>query len=443
MNNLFDSFQSVDLAQWEAQLFKDLKGQSEDLLKRVDPIEGLTFTTYQHPQSKGAQSAQAFSDKYARGLQRETNTYFNVRNIFVTSEKEANEEALLALNNGANALRFENVETKDLTLLLKDVQLAYIQIRIVEPTIEQIEWITKEYSSLLGTALLIEIDPVQRPEIVQQLFPVLKEKQFPVFCSNGYALHQLGASLVQEITFSLSVAHDAVCSLMEQGFTIDQAVACIHFSTSAGSKYFYEIAKVRTLRMLWTRIVERYSPESPCSKNSVILGLTGFVNKSLKDPHTNLLRQTTEVSSLILGGADSICCVAHDTFNRNGASVLAKRMALNIPNIVLEESYFDKVIDPYAGSYAVEAITNEMATQAWDQFTALNEEGGFHNKESISLFIEEVLSKRQARINAYLEGNIKFIGINSFPNPDQQETCWDSPGNYLGIDYLVYESIED
>lgn len=444
MNNLFDSFQPVNLEQWSNQLVKDLKGQSEELLNRVDAIEGFAFTTYQHQENVQAQPVIAWEDKYSRGLQRESNFFYNVKNIIVETASEANKSALFALNNGANSLRFENISNIDLVQLFANIQLDVIQVRLVEPSFDQVEWIVKTYSSLLGTAIIIEIDPLLNTKNIEHYFPLLKEKQFPLFCINAYGVQQVGATIIQEITFSLTLAHDVICQLLEKGMSIDEAAACVHFNIGIGPKYFHEIAKVRTLRMLWTRIIEEYTPKSQCSKNILIFGLTGFINKSLKDPHTNLLRQTTEVASLIIGGCNALCCQAHDFYNGNEQSVLAARMALNIPNVLLEESYFDKVIDPYAGSYAVEAICNTIADKSWKAFSILNDNGGLlDNQKEIKEFTAQLLSVQEQRIQAYKEGTIKMIGINTFSNPENISANWKSTGSYLGIENLVYERIEE
>ena len=439
MNNLFDSFSPANLTQWENQLVKDLKGQSEDLLQRQDAIEEVDYATFQHVDSPSATPSSIWGDKYARGLQKESNSFFNVKNIRVTDAKTANEEAITALNSGANALRFVMEADVELSVLLQNIQLDVIQTRFANPSIQLVQELAQSHTDLLGSHLLIEWDALQIDTYFDAIQSTLTQKQFPVFVANGYAVQQIGANTSQEVGFILTAAHDALCYLMEKGMTVDQAAACIHFQVGVGQKYFFEIAKTRVLRMLWSKIIEGYAPTSECTKNAIILGMTGFINKSIQDPHTNLLRQTTEVASLILGGADAIVCQPHDSYSTAGGTVLASRMALNIPNILVEESYFDKVIDPYAGSYAVEFLSNTIADKAWELFNSYNASNGFTNEANVEGFKSLLVEKQNLRKALFAEGKAKFIGINSFPNPEQVEGTWLSTGSYLGLEFLVYE----
>lgn len=442
MNNLFDSFSPQSLSQWQQQLTKDLKGQSEDLLKRHDAIEEVDYTTYQHAESPLASPHSVWSEKYARGLQKESNSFFNVKTIEVKDAKEANLVAINALNSGANSIRFVLQNDVEISVLLDNIQLEVIQTRLVNPSVQLVQTIASNYSTLLGSNLLIEWDALQIATYYDAIQPILDKKQFPAFIANGYAVQQVGANTSQEVAFILTAAHDALCFLMEKGMTVDQAAACIHLQVGAGQKYFFEIAKTRVLRMLWSKIIEAYHPVSECSKNITILGLTGFINKSIKDPHTNLLRQTTEVSSLILGGADAISCQPHDLYSTSGSSVLANRMALNIPNILVEESYFDKVIDPYAGSYAVEYLSNTIADKAWGMFSQFNASNGFSNEANVETFRNLLIEKANLRKQLFTEGKAKFIGVNTFPNPEKVDGKWLSTGSYLGLEFLVYERVE-
>ncbi len=442
MNNLFDSFSSQTLNQWQEQLVKDLKGQSEELLSRNNVIEEIAFTTYLHTENEHAKASSVWLDKYARGLQKESNLILNVKNISILSDKDANTQALQALNSGANAIRFENCSRSTISTLLQDIQLDVIQTRFVNPSTEQVDELVKNYNPLLGSNIIVEWDIFEKKDDLDQIISLVKHKQFPLFVSNGYAVQQIGANTSQEVAFILTTAHDTLCALMNKGLTIDEAAACIHFNVGVGNQYFFEIAKTRVVRMLWSKIVEQYTPASDCSKNIQILGSTGFINKSLKDPYTNLLRQTTEVASLMLGGVDAICCLPYDTFTSTEKTILASRMALNIPNILIEESYFDKVIDPYAGSYAVEYLCNQIAEKAWQQFVSYNETDGFFNTINLSHFKKVVEDKQILRKALFLEGKTKFIGINSFPNPEVIDNKWIATGRYLDMDYLVLERIE-
>ena len=184
---------------------------------------------------------------------------------------------------------------------------------------------------------------------------------------------------------------------MDRGLTIDEAAACLHFNVGVGSNYFYEIAKIRAIRILWSKIIETYGVSHACSYNTRITGIVGFTNKSLKDPYTNLLRQTTEAMSLAFAGVHAICVLPYDQASEKGATSLSTRMAVNIPLILQEESYLDKVIDPLSGSYTIEYLTNEIAEKAWNSFQEIENEGGIGAENAQNSLKTTISEKAQLR----------------------------------------------
>jgi methylmalonyl-CoA mutase len=156
----------------------------------------------------------------------------------------------------------------------------------------------------------------------------------------------------------------------------------------------------------------------------------------LKDPYTNLLRQTTEAMSAITGGTDAIVVKPYDLYSTSGPSELSERMALNISNILKEESYFDAVIDPLGGSYSIESSTTEIARKAWSKFQDLEQlEGGVKSKT----FISEISEKSALRIKGIQDKSIVLIGINTFENPEEIKNEWTPMHTYLGLPSLVLE----
>src|SRR5690606_20083690 len=117
-------------------------------------------------------------------------------------------------------------------------------------------------------------------------------------------IQQRGATTWQETGFCLATGHEYIHLLTEHGFTLDEACRSITFNLGAGANYFYEIAKLKVLSETWQFIVHSY--DSKQTSHSIINGIIGFTNKSIKDPYTNLLRQTTEAMSLLVGGANGI-----------------------------------------------------------------------------------------------------------------------------------------
>jgi methylmalonyl-CoA mutase len=204
-----------------------------------------------------------------------------------------------------------------------------------------------------------------------------------------------------------------------------------------GSSYLIEVAKFRALKILWANIVKGYNPIHNCSLNCQITAEVGWVNKSLKDPHTNLLRQTTEAMSAILGGIDRLIIHPYDACSVNSASELAQRSAFNISNLLNEESYLSSVSDVLGGSYAIESLTNELAEKGWELFKRMDVLSAELKEVEWKRIIEE---KMNQRLNSVRNNEITLIGINKFLNPEKVDNSWLSPETFLGMSYLRLET---
>ena len=177
-----------------------------------------------------------------------------------------------------------------------------------------------------------------------------------------------------------------------------------------------------------------YSPEHRCNETAQITSKTGFLNKSLQDPYTNLLRQTTEVMSAVLGGANHIINQAYDKNSTVGASDLAERMATNISLILKEESYLEKVLDAVGGSYAIESLTENLADKAWSLFQEIENSG------NLNTLLEQIKTTASKRVELHREKKKTLIGITKFPNPDASNLKWKtSELAYFGLNSLIIE----
>ena len=439
MKKLFEEFSKPDYEDWVAQLLKDLKGQPEDLIQRNDPIEELQFNSYQHQNSENTASNPAFENQYIRNTYATDNRWENLGTIIVKEEADANKKALTLLNLGATSLRFDlTKESIDWKALTNEIQLQYIETTFRVKNVHQFLDILTHFNDEELNSVFFELE-LNQVEDWSKLSQSLKEKQRYTFISNGYNLQQSGATTWQEVAYALAQGHEYLTTLISYGLTTDEAAACIHFNMGSGAKYFFEIANIRSLRLLWARIVEEYQPQHACSYNLRITGITGFTNKSLKDPYTNLLRQTTETMAFTFSGVHAICVQPYDLYSTKGATSLSTRMAVNIPLILQEESYLDKVIDPLGGSYTTEYLTNVIADKAWSLFQEIEELGGISKDEAIKLISDGVTEKAGLRKQRIADKTDSFIGINIFPNPVNEENEWLPFEEYLGMKQLNLE----
>lgn len=440
MNNFFKEFSTVGKKEWFAKIHADLKGTDAGLLEHHDKIEELDFSCAYHISDRTKyETPGAFP--FTRGLKTSLNDWKNMAFIEINDEKTANSKILHLLMTGADALWLSaKKENINWGLVLNEVQLEHINTQFSLKSKEDLLTI-QEIASHTPNTVQFNFDFLSSELKLSDFSDHFKQKQQRFALVNGFGIQQSGGTTWQEIGFCLNVGHEYLVQLMNEGLSIDEASACIGFHVGIGSNYFYEIAKIRSLRALWSKIIQAYSPEHVCSYNCSITAVIGHSNKSLSDPHTNLLRQTTEVMSALNAGVENIVVLPHDLYSSNGVDSKNERMALNIPLILKEESYFDKVIDPVGGSYSLETLTDLIGEKAWNQFQAFEKSGGLFNENALNQFKSEVQSKRLAREKSFLAGEILLIGINKFTNPNPVLSNWTALPTYLGMDVLNYERI--
>jgi len=419
MNDFQLDFTETSTETWKAQILKELKDDAVKI-EFTDKIEEISLDITKA-------SEKDFNSEVIKG----SNNWNVSAFIEVNDEKSANKLALKNLNQGYNELIFnlKSIEI-DWVLLLNDIEVEYIHTRLQFTN-------TTQLSSFLSSSYVAKIQYFSfETDPLSSVFATLENEiksltSNRVVSINGFEIQQVGATTWQEIGLILSTGHE----LLNRGFLPNQ----LSLSIGIGSNYFLEIAKIRALRYLWEQITAAYG-----SKNSIeIVAHIGWSNKSLKDQHTNLLRQTTELMSAAAGGSDSIVVHPYDQNSTVGSSDFAYRMAANISNLLKEESYFDKVHDPLKGSYIIDNLTELISSKAWAYFLELDTFKSLNATDKILKIKSDITLKRTQRLNLFNQKQIKLIGINLFntTNPNPQE--WKKEIKYLEIPYLIYEEIED
>ena len=441
MSDYFNEFDKVSKSEWIAKIEADLKGKDPALLFVNDELEDIAYSSYYHNEDATKKDELPGNFPFTRGMNRPNNHFKNGKLIQIHNEKSANTSALNALNSGADLLIFKSKkETTDWNKVTEGIQFKYIDTQLVIQSVSEFE----QLFSLLKNEENIQYNIDFHSENLnladlKNIAQNFREKQLRFCAVNGFKIQQRGANAWQEIAFAISTAHEYLVQLMEAGFTIDEASACIAFNIGVGNNYFLESAKFRILKQLWAKIVRAYNPEHSCSYNCHITAVITHLNKSLKDPHTNLLRQTTEAMSAINAGIDGIAILPYDIFSAEGESELAARMALNISSILTEESYLDKVIDPLGGSYSIEKLSDLLGRKTWSEFQQMEATGGIFNANTLDTFKQEILSKRKMRIQLFNEGKTTVIGVNIYPPKKENDNEWEQISDYLGIAPLILE----
>lgn len=444
MDKLFSDFPKISKEKWEEKLIKELKGADfESSLMRKDEIEDLFYSTYSHNYDNTLSIEVPGKSPFKRGGKLKDNEWNIASLVVVENEKEANKSALDFLMTGCSSLIFDIRKSNlDWITLFDQIGFEFIQTQFILDDFDQYISLKENLRGKENCVFLYRLDFYSSEKKMNKFsdFARLNSKKNSRFCHvNTFEIQQCGANISQEISFGLACGHEYLVKLMECGYTIDQAASSIHFSMGVGANYFYEMAKVRAFRSLWSKIVQAYNPKDEKSAICPITAELGHMNKSIKDPYTNLLRQTTEAMSAVSAGVDTLLIHPYNSKSTEGVTELSARMAMNISLILKEESYFDKVIDPIGGSYSIELLTEQIAKKSWSMFQEIDSMGGILSKNVIDFIQEKILDKSELRLEKVKSVKQMIIGVNKYPNPQVETNSWLAAETYFGLKKVVFE----
>ncbi|MGB0659704.1 MAG: methylmalonyl-CoA mutase [Mangrovicoccus sp.] len=230
---------------------------------------------------------------------------------------------------------------------------------------------------------------------------------------SGYHMQEAGADLVQELAFTLADGREYVRTAIAAGMDVDKFAGRLSFFFAIGMNFFMEAAKLRAARTLWHRIMSEFNPQNPRSCMLRTHCQTSGVSLQEQDPYNNVVRTAYEAMSAVLGGTQSLHTNALDEAIALPTEFSA-RIARNTQLILQEETGVTKVVDPLAGSYYVEALTDELIEKAWALIEEVESMGGMTKAVASGmpkLRIEETAAKRQAMID---RGDEVIVGVNKY-----------------------------
>lgn len=449
-DKLFPEFPPVTAGEWENKIFEDLKGADYEKKLVYKPNEGIHVKPYYTSDDiKALEYLSPYPDAfpYVRATKKAGNDWLIRQDIVVSDLKRANEKALDILMKGIDSLGFILDEDKeyskdDLDLLLKNIFAEMVEInfrsgrnavQLMQNHYDMLVRYNRDFQKIHGS---IEFDPlgrliskgnyfVSKDEDLDQCVQMCRVSaylpHFTIINVNGVHYHDAGSTIVEELAFSLSQGAEYLTLLTEKGLSINQIAPKIKFRFATGSNYFLEIAKYRAARLLWAHIVKAYGPSKEEVTKMKIHATTSRWNNSMYDPYVNMLRTTTEAMSSIIAGIDSLTVVPfNEVFEK--PSDFSERIARNQQLLLKEESYFDKVLDPSAGSYYIENLTDSIAAEAWKLFLEVDALGGFIEAATQGFIqgkIAETAKKRQSDL-----ANRKdiLLGVNQYPNFTEYKT---------------------
>lgn len=409
MEHLFDDFDSVSVKQWKQRIQYELNG--------ADYNETLLWESAEGIKVKPFYTAEDHQNNF--DINTKASRFKITQNIFVYDIVKSNRRAVDSINRGAESLRFTiQEETIDLGKLLENIPLDKTVIYF------SLGFLSVEFIKKLDTIALQEnaqffcnLDPIGQLAKEGNWFSTKEKTNFESlnllskatkkvsFIGINLGLYQnAGANIVQQIAYSLGQAN-------EYFNRIDKINQAFLFEVSVGTNYFFEIAKLRALRLLFDLIAKEYNHNLECH----LLVSPTKRNKTIYDYNVNMLRTTTECMSAVLGGADAIANLAYDSLYHKD-NEFGDRIARNQLLVIKHESYFDKVDNPADGSYYIESLTQQLAEKALTLFKDIEANGGFLkqlNEGIIKRKIQDSADKEQALFDS---GKEILLGTNKYPN---------------------------
>ena len=410
-DNLFDTFEPVSSKQWKQQIQYELKGADYNDTLVWESLEGIKVRPFYHNDETEI--------KYTL---KENKTPFSIlQNIYVHDVALSNKRAIDTLNRGAESIRFtienDNVNLADLmqNLPLENTTYFFYLPFLSIDFVNQIN----EFAAKNNAKCYIQIDPIGQltkdgnwfgnlEKDFEKLNAISNKTSVPFITIQSGIYQNAGANMVQQLAYTLS-------HINEYFNRIKNSNQPITIEVSVGTNYFFEIAKLRALRLLFNTLAAEYNHTFDCH----IIATPTKRNKTLYDYNVNMLRTTTECMSAVLGGANSISNLPYDALYHKD-NEFGDRIARNQLLILKHESYFDKVHNPADGTYYIEVLTEQLAQKGLLLFKEIEENGGFISQlieGNIQKKISESAAKEQELFDS---GKEVLLGTNKYPNKNDK-----------------------
>lgn len=410
-DNLFNEFEPVSSKQWKQQIQYELKGADYNETLVWESPEGIKVKPFYH------------TDEFRQGyaVAGKAAEFTICQNIFVHDAEKSAGRAASTLKRGAESIRFtlenENIDIETILSKVADNTPVYFYLEFLSiDFVKKLDAIAKRRNA----QFYIQLDPIGQLAKEGNWHTGLETdietlNTISIACSNihflsidGSLYQNAGANIVQQIAYALAHANEYFNRIA----TINKPIV---FQVSVGTNYFFEIAKLRALRVLFNLIAAEYDHNFDCH----IIATPTKRNKTLYDYNVNMLRTTTECMSAILGGANSVANLAYDALYHKD-NEFGDRIARNQLLVLKHESYFDKVNNPADGAYYIEELTQQLAEKALALFKDIEANGGFLTQlmeGTIQRKIQESAVKEQELFD---EGKEVLLGTNKYPNKNDR-----------------------
>ena len=417
----FEEFPKPSFQEWLDKAEADLKGKFSLDKFNWSPDQNMHLSPFYASSNLGTE----IQASIVKTTDHDTNGWNNLAYLDA-GHLEANTLCLEALNNGADGLVLNNLKASNANDALKGIHAEHCLLGINDHGTDPQgfkalhQWLEENSvhkSKIKGLYFLDQVDhdllTGSSFQAHHQLFKVYEAyadyPQFKTLMVDASGFDSVGAGIVTQIGVSMAMLVHHIDHLLENGADIGDVARRIFFNISVGTSFFDEMAKIRALRYLSQSILSKYLGNGLSSRVHMHVQLSTMTKSNL-DVDSNLLRSTSEVTSAILGGADSISVAAYSS-NKS-----AQRISRNISNILKEESHLGIVQDPGAGAYFIEKLTNDYAKASWKYFQQIEADGGFQKVLMSKEIGNRVKAEREKRFDSLRTAKRSMIGVNNYGN---------------------------
>ncbi|MBX7058114.1 MAG: hypothetical protein K1X75_08595 [Leptospirales bacterium] len=456
--DLFSEFTALSREQWEDRIRKDLKGADFDRKMIWQSEEGFAVRPfYTRADLLAMPESYPGMPPYLRGYRAGGNAWELRQDIVAENAGRANALALAALQHGAEAVsfvgrtRFLNgrlsgsgalaASAAELGALLDGIWIDRCGIEIVagEFSAPAFDWLLAEFEkrklSPRNPGLRLACDPASDlltsgvsalpwPQALKQCADLMRRSHelglgWRTLRLSSDAAGGAGANLSQQTAIVLAAGHELLLAALDGGLSAEQFAGAAYFHLGVSSQYFPEIARLRALRALWSRIVGEYAGENAAAGRLFVSAASTLSNKTIYDRHNNLLRSNVEAMAALIGGCDSFSAMPFD-LALGKSDEFSQRLAINTQLLLRHETHLDKTIDPAAGSYYLESLSEMIAANAWLLFQQIEAQGGFFAAAQSGWIAAECAKSAAQTEKAIATRRRSLIGVNQYPNREEQ-----------------------
>lgn len=411
---MFANFDAQSAKAWKQKIQVELKGADYNDTLVWQSLEGINVKPFYH--------ADDFDQPFPP-IPGQPRIWEICQEIFIDDVDIANKLALDAIERGAEAILFTAESTFDVSQLLRQIEVTKVKLHFKLQFLDA-EFLRKlqRILSEVGTTAHYNIDPLghfaatgnwfhsseKDHNILEQLVTEMPSEK--LISIDMCTAQNAGANMVQQLAYGIAQANEYLNHFHSLQQDISQLK--LNFNVSVGGNYFFEIAKLRALRLLYASLANDYNTPQECH----ITATPTLRDKTLYDYNVNMLRTTTQAMSAALGGANTICAMPYDAIYHK-SNAFATRIARNQLLIMKSESYLNEVSNTADGSYYIESITQQLAEKALALFKEIETNGGYLKQLKAGNIQRKIQESAQKEQQLFDEGKIVLLGTNKFPNP--------------------------